>query len=476
MRWLLLFLLLLPSLSAAAPAPGLVRCEGRVDGGAASLRVVGYGPDSAGAKARALQLGRVAAEQALGTDLWPWLLSDEMVAKRDSEPRLRGVLQDNALGVPGFKWKEGRCEGVKLPAGGKAGWAATVGEATVVRGLPDVAASAAQRHGCLRSWEAGLSRALLDVVASDSSESGAVLHKALQGQLAALQTCLLEAPVLAAATGSRSRGGKAKGLVQCTRHPLVPGGESGIGWGMELERAAEEAAWDAVATEARAALAAGLAAAAGSRDRRTMDVNRGLNRLRALVPSDAVELAVTSCASVREDAPLTWKPSDAGIRADCAQDWSAMVVTPAASDLPADARDGLCRARIRDGASQMRAALSSGGSDADRFRGWERTLRCDAACRGQTSMAAEAAVALPGVPDRSQQKKALALAKKAAKKRDLVALALVLPALDEPRVARAVERAGDAFWTRLDAALKAADLGDYQWRELGGIHVLQPQD
>ena len=91
-------------------------------------------------------------------------------------------------------------------------------------------------------------------------------------------------------------------------------------------------------------------------------------------------------------------------------------------------------------------------------------------------MAPGAAVALPGVPDRSQQKKSLALAKKAAKARDLAALSLVLPALDDPRFARSVERAGAAFWTRLDAALKAADLGDYAWRDLGGIQVLQPAD
>lgn len=475
MRRLLLVLLPLllatPGAAAKNAGPGLVMCEAYAEGGPNRMRVVGYGVDSEAARRDALRVGRFVAEQQLAVDLWPWLLADHPAARRVAEPRLNGVLADDPLRVPGFSWKAGKCAGVQLPPG-KA-FAATVGEVTVQRASPEAAVSAARRHSCVGGWSAGLSRGLLDLVAASGSERGATLHTLLQSNVDRLAVCLQGEPRLAAGKAKATKAPKS-GQVECRRRALDPAGMGGIGWGPDPEVASENAAWAALLSEGRGLLSEGLQSWPSSPGARATAVNDALERLTVILPPGAaLERGLTTCRVVEEKPELVFKPRGPDEKRECR-------VPPPTQNADAETgRDGMCQAELRVGARASRdAVLRSSGKAADtlRFSGWEALFRCDASCIDATTAGGAAAIALTGVPDRSNQKKALSLLSKAVKARDVETAALVMPSVAEPRARRSRERRADEYWTTLAAQVAAPDTpafaAAYRWVQVEGAWLL----
>lgn len=491
MRRLLLLLpvlLLAPSTTAAKP-PGasLVRCEAWAEGGPNRLRVLGYGADSADAKRDALRVGRFLAEQQLAVDLWPWLLTEHVAARRVAEPRLTGVLADDPLRVPGFGWKTGKCAGVALPGGPKvsvgdvtvtlppgASLAATIGDVTVDRASPAAAVSAARRHGCVGPWQAGLSRGLLDLVAASASARGDTLRGLLQGQVDRLSVCLQGEPALELGKAKATKAPK-KGQVECHRRALDPTKLGGIGWGPDPEVASENAAWAALLAGGRSLLSAGFAAWPASPGQRSSQVSEALEQLTVILPPGAaLERGLTTCTVVESGAPLDFLPRGAAETADCHHP------QPVKGPDSETVRDGLCQAELRLGSRTSRDGVlrASAGSaqDALRFAGWETLMRCDASCIDSTTAGGTVSIALTGVPDRSKEKKSLALLVKALKARDVETAALVMPSVAEPHAIRQRERRADEYWTKLAALVGKADSPEframYRWVDVEGAWLL----
>ena len=491
MRSLLLLiplLLIAPNADAAKSAGlGLVRCEAWAEGGPNRLRVLGYGADAADAKQDALRVGRFLAEQQLAVDLWPWLLTEHIAARRVAEPRLTGVLADDPLRVPGFGWKIGTCAGVPLP-GGKgvsvgdievtlptgASLAATVGEVTVHRASPAAAVSAARRHGCVGPWSAGLSRGLLDLLAASGAERGDTLRELLQGQVDRLSVCLQGEPALALGKAKATKAPKS-GQVECHRRALDPTQMGGVGWGPDPEVASENAAWAALLAGGRSLLSRGLGSWAASPSKRGSTVNAALEQLTVILPPGAaLERGLTTCTVVESKATVGFSPRGESEQRDC------HLPEPVKGTDPEGLRDGLCQAELRLGSRASRDGVlrSSAGAEQDRLRfaGWETLLRCDASCIDGTTAGGSASIALTGVPDRSKQKKSLALLAKAVKERDVETAALVMPSVAEPRSIRQRERRADEYWTKLTAMVDTPDspefLAAFRWVEIEGAWLL----